>query len=455
MERNQRIVFFYFIFSLAFGLAMGIVFPIYAGFFVDFKSPVHQLIFTSGCIVAGVVVGLASFAIGKATVLRVIRLISRRFQELCESDGDLSQDIAIRSSDCVGELVGNFNRFQGKLRQMIQQLKQIADDVHRVTLALGSAAKQSASAIEEMSATSGQVARFAEGQQTQTSGAGEEMASMVGRIEESNELTQGMATQFFMFSQSMEANRRRIQTTANEARMLGSLTDVLNRTGEEGERTLVALRQSIGGVVKQTQEIQEIVRIILDIADRTNLLSMNAAIEAAHAGHSGRGFAVVADEIRKLAETSSKQAQGIQALVNGIAEAADKTMSRSEATGVSFQTVHQDIVSVRNATQAIAEQMAEQEAEDGKLTEGLNDFTKFYTDLSSSMDIQVDQSERVRGTLYALENSSREISDSMKEQKLGMEQSAEAIAEVRDTAVAMTSIVDGLKAQTEKFKLAR
>jgi methyl-accepting chemotaxis protein len=250
----------------------------------------------------------------------------------------------------------------------------------------------------------------------------------------------------------MEANRRRIGATASEARVTGDLSENLTKTGEQGEHSLEALRQSIGGVVKKTQEIQEIVLFILDIADRTNLLSMNAAIEAAHAGSSGRGFAVVADEIRKLAETSSKQAQSIKTLVDGIAEAAAQTMGRSEGTSQSFKTVLRDITAVRTASQAIAGQMVLQEAEDGKLSEGLEEFTRFYSELSGSIGTQVDQSAIVQKAITRLGDSAQEISQSMDEQKLGMDQSTEAVIQVRDTTVLLSQVLEDLTVVMARFK---
>ena len=42
---------------------------------------------------------------GRFTMLRVVRAISKRFQELSESDGDLSRDIELRFSDDLGYLV--------------------------------------------------------------------------------------------------------------------------------------------------------------------------------------------------------------------------------------------------------------------------------------------------------------------------------------------------------------
>lgn len=76
--------------------------------------------------------GKDAHLIGRATVLRVIRDLATRLDELCKTEGDLSQNIGIVSSDCIGELSSNFDRFLEKLRSMIQQLEGIADGAQRV-----------------------------------------------------------------------------------------------------------------------------------------------------------------------------------------------------------------------------------------------------------------------------------------------------------------------------------
>ena len=54
--------------------------------------------------------------------------------------------------------------------------------------------------------------------------------------------------------------------------------------------TAVEVKESLGHLSGQVENMEGILGIISDIADQTNLL-----------GEHGRGFAVVADEVRKLA----------------------------------------------------------------------------------------------------------------------------------------------------------
>jgi hypothetical protein len=99
--------------------------------------------------------------------------------------------------------------------------------------------------------------------------------------------------------------------------------------------------------------------------------------------------------------------------------------------------------------------MAIQEAEDGKLSEGLVEFTQFYDRLSTALEEQIEKSRTVENELSSLEDSASQISQSMTEQKIGMEQAAESVVQVQESATMLNGIIVRLRAQIDKFNLER
>ncbi|WP_407072436.1 MULTISPECIES: methyl-accepting chemotaxis protein [Pseudomonas] len=91
------------------------------------------------------------------------------------------------------------------------------------------------------------------------------------------------------------------------------------RAGTQNIRDVVERSSSsVQMLDSRMSQIGSIVGLISDITNQTNLLALNAAIEAARAGDHGRGFAVVADEVRTLAARTSKAAEEIRQVVEGL-----------------------------------------------------------------------------------------------------------------------------------------
>nr|WP_319528397.1 methyl-accepting chemotaxis protein [Pseudomonas laurentiana] len=118
------------------------------------------------------------------------------------------------------------------------------------------------------------------------------------------------------------------QASASAEQMKQAMDEVVTRAREQFLE-VQAGTQSIRNVVERSSssvqlldsrmgEIGTITGLISDITNQTNLLALNAAIEAARAGEHGRGFAVVADEVRTLASRTSKAADDIRLMVEGL-----------------------------------------------------------------------------------------------------------------------------------------
>ncbi|MDQ0126546.1 methyl-accepting chemotaxis protein [Pseudomonas lini] len=130
------------------------------------------------------------------------------------------------------------------------------------------------------------------------------------------------------------------QASAGAEQMKQVMDEVVTRAREQF-LAVQAGTQSIRDVVERSSssvqlldsrmtQIGNITSLISDITNQTNLLALNAAIEAARAGEHGRGFAVVADEVRSLAARTSRAADDIRQMVEGLQGETQKAVSFME-----------------------------------------------------------------------------------------------------------------------------
>lgn len=158
----------------------------------------------------------------------------------------------------------------------------------------------------------------------------------------------------------MVASIRSVADSANRRR---ASMEALAGTTDSGMQRLDSLLSYIARIEGSIGSIQNMVKVINNIAGSTNLLSMNASIEAAHAGDAGRGFSVVAEEIRKLADTSGKNAKEIGRQLKEVIPIITNAAEESGHTKKSFESIRQEIDRAIEAFQEITS--ATEELADG------------------------------------------------------------------------------------------
>jgi methyl-accepting chemotaxis protein len=258
---------------------------------------------------------------------------------------------------------------------------------------IASVAQQAIAIAEHVATSAGalskQVENAANGADRQSARAAETATAMEQMNATSMEVARNAA------SAAENADLARKQASGGQAEVESLIRSIAVMRQQAGE--LKGFMDNLGA---QTVDVGNVINVIQDIADQTNLLALNAAIEAARAGEAGRGFAVVADEVRKLAE-KTMQATGevgraIKAIqdgasqsIEGVERAAKAVETSTEQATNSGKTL-QDIVAAVNNTadqvQAIAAAAEEQSATSEEVNRAVEDVTAIAASTADGMN---------------------------------------------------------------------
>ena len=257
-------------------------------------------------LLGGVAASLAIAGLLLALLSRSITGAMREAMRLAGliSNGDLTQRIARRSGDEIGDLVDSLNKMSDRMTALVAGVKQSSDavvssarEVAEANADLSSRTERQASSLEEMAAST------------------EELSATVnqssGKIQDAGVLV---------------ADASRATVASNE--------------------TMARAMETMRKVEESSRRIADISNVIDGIAFQTNILALNAAVEAARVGNEGRGFAVVAGEIRLLSQRSATAAREIKGL---IAETVDAIAAGGDLVGEAGESLSATVETIRTA----------------------------------------------------------------------------------------------------------
>lgn len=334
------------------------------------------------------------------------------------ADGDLTEELEIKSNDEFEVIAKEINRFRLKISDTFKIVQEASSKTKEETENLLALSQQMASSSEVVGSTMEEIAKGSNSQAQNLFGVNKKLQSFGMKIEET-----------VIRVESVYHDADSISISAREG---DNNLKVLDQFVRDINTSFKDVRNKIQGLGMRLSEINEITNLINSVADKTNLLALNAAIEAARAGEAGKGFSVVAEEIGKLAEQSKVSSTNITALTQTIYMESnmavktsdnmnDKLNEQSQILNDSMDTLRNIIVNIERVIPKIKD-----------INQYANEINSEKVEILQGIEIASSVSEEVSASTEEIVSSSKELSASSSQVACSAEELSNKVEKVSE-----------------------
>ncbi|SHH18178.1 methyl-accepting chemotaxis protein [Tepidibacter thalassicus] len=339
-------------------------------------------------------------------------------------EGDFTVRCNLDDKDEIGQIGKGFNEMLDEIGRLVNNVKQVSEEVSLSAQNLATNAQQTSASVEEVSRTISEISKGALEQASEAETGAILTSNLANKLNELSENTNDMLDNV---NEVNDVNLRGAQVVKE----LKETTKLNNESTQKAQNAIFELNGKVENIVK-------ILDTISSIAEQTNLLALNASIEAARAGEAGKGFAVVADEIRKLAESSSNAANEIKNIITDIQNDTSKTVDIMNEVKESNTKQSNAVVNVNNSFEIIRNSI-------DKITQKIKLIGEYVNDINNDKENIVKSIESISAVSEETAAGSQEVSASMQQQVSAVEEVASASDMLSQLAVKLSSEISKFK----------